>query len=502
MTARGPLTSLDALADDDLKALAREIRLDVPSRTTRGKLIELLAAAPNPDEVLARADRLELESRLIKLPTRQLRDLGARYRVSLNGLARKAELVTALAASPVASDVRMELNALERPGDLATVDLPKGDQVDLARVKDLLDEAQKRFEERRFDDAIAAAREAAHRAERTSRELARASWSYSILAAMGLLEPCNPRDPDTAAALDLLTRVKTLYAQGKLEDETVLQDLVKAAQTAHGRDASRVRADLADVRDAIREAANIGASVANAEADWRRASDLLDRGDLRAARETADAAGRAAAEARDRRIQDVTDALASIEDAIALARNVGADPGDAVVELEDARTASRRGDYLRAGESAKRAERLAMQSQQRQIEQAMEIRQAQVDRAQTIIEGCETLIHEAETYGIGVAEARTLLRQAQDVLAKGDTIAAVTLARNAEEAAERLEPRLLEERRRRGIGRPTSGLCGVCASPRLEFREDGWGRCLACGSSFRWRGPLGVLERVRGLLGT
>jgi len=70
MTARGPLTSLDALADDDLKALAREIRLDVPSRTTRGKLIELLAAAPNPDEVLARADRLELESRLIKLPTR------------------------------------------------------------------------------------------------------------------------------------------------------------------------------------------------------------------------------------------------------------------------------------------------------------------------------------------------------------------------------------------------------------------------------------------------
>src|SRR5207302_6177191 len=44
------------------------------------------------------------------------------------------------------------------------------------------------------------------------------------------------------------------------------------------------------------------------------------------------------------------------------------------------------------------------------------------------------------------------------------------------------------------------GHCGVCRSRRVTFQDDGWGRCAECGNSFRWRGPLGVLERLRDLL--
>jgi len=92
-----------------------------------------------------------------------------------------------------------------------------------------------------------------------------------------------------------------------------------------------------------------------------------------------------------------------------------------------------------------------------------------------------------------------LLRQAQDVLAKGDYLGGLTFARNADEAARRLEAQVEHERRRRGIQKPRAGVCGVCRSQRITFKEDGWGECADCGSSFRWRGPVGVWERLRGV---
>ena len=85
---------------------------------------------------------------------------------------------------------------------------------------------------------------------------------------------------------------------------------------------------------------------------------------------------------------------------------------------------------------------------------------------------------------------------------KGDYLAGLTFARNADEAAHRLASQVEEERKRRGIERPAYGLCGICGSDHLLFYEDGWGRCSACEGEFRWRGPLGLRERLRGLLGT
>ena len=143
-----------------------------------------------------------------------------------------------------------------------------------------------------------------------------------------------------------------------------------------------------------------------------------------------------------------------------------------------------------------------MQAAARQIEQAIQLRESQIERARSIISSCEPLLQEAESYDLSVADVRTLLRQARDVLAKGDYVAGVTFARNAEEAAYRLASQVEEERKRRGIERPAVGVCGVCGSSHLTFYEDGWGQCADCHGEFRWRGPLGLRERLRELLGT
>jgi len=274
------------------------------------------------------------------------------------------------------------------------------------------------------------------------------------------------------------------------------------ARTGTGPEADRTRDRLAVTRDTIREAANLGSGVGAAEDAWKAATRALEQGKLRQAEDDLDRASQLAAEARERRIKEIEASLVSVADHIEAAHKVGADVADAEEIRSRAQDAVASREYVQAGELVKQAERVAIQAQQRQIDQAIRLKESQIERARAIITGCEPILQEAESYDLNAADVRTLLRQARDVLAKGDYLAGLTFARNAEEAAYRLSSRVEEERKHRGIVRPALGVCGVCGSDHLIFYEDGWGRCSGCDGEFRWRGSLGLRERLRGLLGT
>jgi len=499
-TASSPREALSTLPDPVLHDLAKAHGLDPTRYPNRTSLIEALASLADVGSLLAEAERRRMEYHLERLRPRQLRELGERHRVSLLGLKRKSDLVAALAAAPGSSEILLELEAQDAADRDAGFVLGRDADVDYERVEELLEQARKRFQERQFEAALTAAQEASRIAERTTEQLRRASWSYAVLAAQGLLEPCDPEDPDTVKARALLDRARDVFFQGQIMDDAFLQDLVQAAEVAHAREADRVRDLLALSRDSIREAANLGASIAMAEDAWKRGGDSLDRDQLSAARESFVEAGQRAEDARLRRIREVEESVGFVSDHIALARNVGADTEEAEQLHQAARTAVAVGEHGHAGDLLKRAERLAMKGQQRQIERAMQLRQAQVEKAQAIIGACEPVLKEAESYDLSATEVRVLLRQARDVLTKGDYLAGLTFARNAEEAAQRLEAQVDDERRRRGIRKPASGTCGVCRSARVTFQDDGWGRCEDCGTTFRWRGPLGVWERLKAIL--
>src|SRR5439155_25037063 len=98
----------------------------------------------------------------------------------------------------------MELEAQAPAERDAGLILGRDSSVDFDRVEDLLVQARKRFQERRFEAALTAAQEASRTAERTTEPLRRASWSYAILAAQGLLQPCDPAAPEAARAPPLL----------------------------------------------------------------------------------------------------------------------------------------------------------------------------------------------------------------------------------------------------------------------------------------------------------
>src|SRR5439155_1711752 len=406
--ASSPREALSTLPDPVLHDLAKAHGLDPTRYPNRTSLIEALASLADVESLLAEAERRRMEYHLERLRPRQLRELGERHRVSLLGLKRKSDLVAALATAPGSSEILLELEAQDAADREAGFVLGRDADVDYERVEELLEQARKRFQERQFEAALTAAQEASRIAERTTEQLRRASWSYAVLAAQGLLEPCDPEDPDTVKARALLDRARDVFFQGQTMDDAFLQDLVRAAEVAHAREADRVRELLALTRDSIREAANLGASIAMAEDAWKRGGDSLDRDQLSAARESFVEAGQRAEDARLRRIREVEESVGFVSDHIALARNVGAD----------------------------------------------------------------------------TEEAEQLLQS----------------ERNAEEAAQRLEAQVADERRRRGIQKPASGTCGVCRSTRVTFEDDGWGRCEDCGNTFRWRGPFGVWERLKAIL--
>ncbi len=246
----------------------------------------------------------------------------------------------------------------------------------------------------------------------------------------------------------------------------------------------------------------MGAAVGAAEDAWKRAVESLERRELSQAEADLDRAASLAADAKLRRIKEIEDALSTVEDHISAARKVGADVAGAEDLWIQAKSAAASHEYVQAGELVKQAERAAIQGQLRQIDRAIQLRESQIERARVIIASCEPLLQEAESYDLSVADVRTLMRQARDVLSKGDYLMGLTFAHNAEEAAYRLASQVDEERRRRGIEHPARGVCGVCGSDHLTFFEDGWGRCSDCNGEFRWRGALGLRERIRGLLGT
>src|SRR2546429_642 len=297
------------LPDKVLHDLAAAHGLDPTRYPNRSSLIEALISLPNSEVLLTEAERRRMEFRLERLRPRQLRELGERYRVSLLGLKRKSELIAALAGAPGSPQILMELEAQDTAERDAGLALGRDTDIDCERVEELLDEARKWFQERRFLAALTAAQEASRIAERTTEQLRRASWSYAVLAAQGLLEPCNPEDPETATARALLDRARDVFFQGQLLDDAFLQDLVRAAEVAHSREADRVRDLLAFTRDSIREAANLGASIALAEDAWKRGGDSLDRDRLAAARESFVEAAQRGGDARIRRIPEVGETI-------------------------------------------------------------------------------------------------------------------------------------------------------------------------------------------------
>src|SRR5256884_5832700 len=194
-TPRSLQEPLQQLPTEALRALARAHRIDRGRQADGALLIETIMALPDGDAILAEADRRRIEHRLSRLRPRQLREIGERHRVSLHGLKNKADLVEALAGAPDAAGILIEVEAAPPTDHLAAALLGRDSSFDFARVEELLVQARKRFQERRFEAAPPPAPEGSRSAQRATGHLPPGPRASTRLPRPRRCEAGDPAEP-------------------------------------------------------------------------------------------------------------------------------------------------------------------------------------------------------------------------------------------------------------------------------------------------------------------
>lgn len=459
---------------------------------------------------------LDVEDKLSKMTVKELRELAKRHSISLKGLRKKADLISTIAAIDDIENLlkKEEVEELERVEEEITEigeeiketieeisKLPpmedkqadpvivegRNVDVDFRRVEDLIDRARMRYEEGSFAKSLSLVQEALTGIDDPVESFRRYAYSHAILSAEGLVRECGKAGEDVEKAISVIMRAKKAYADGTIfDDEKILERIDKATKKLYVADIQRAKETFLSTRRFVFDVADLGAEISRARDMIRRAEDALENGNYTTSLKRLADAEKLAREARKTRIGEIKKAIPATKAIVEEAEHVGADVAEAEKLLKQAKIALRNKDYILCNELTKRAEHAAMQSQHLQIQKAMELRKRQVENAQRIIMRVEPLIYEAEEYRIEVSEVKAILEKAKEILGQGDYVNGTYFAKEAEELARRIAPRLEEERRRRGITKPTEGICGACGSRNLEFYDNGWGKCLDCDRAFQW----------------
>lgn len=449
----------------------------------------------------------DVEAAVSKLTVRELKAFAKEHRIDVKGCRRKADYVARIAADPAAAKLvargageaaKPDLSYAEADG---LVQQARNLDVDFGLVEDILDQTRMRFEERNYDRTLELAREALMLARGTLDAFERSAWGYALLAAERLIEESDRvgRDVDPAAAL--LRDAKVAYVSGNLgANRDLLMKLQSATKALYSKEVQRLRDAMYVARERMGHAKHIGADVGAADGALVRAQDAMDRAEHSRALALVAEAERFAAEALALRVKELGEMIPATAKLLEEARNVGADVDEAARFLEKAEVAMERKEYVLAGELVQRAERAALQEQHFQIQKAMELRMRQIEKAQGVLLYLQPVIAEAADLGLDVAPVRRLVADARHVLDEGDYVNGTVIAKQAEDAVHRLEPQLVEQRKRHGIVKPASGRCETCNSLDVAFLDDGWSRCRTCNAMWRWRVPSGLWERFRSLL--
>ncbi|MFQ6107728.1 MAG: hypothetical protein ACE5QF_09145 [Thermoplasmata archaeon] len=471
-----------------------------------------------------------VEGILSKMKVKQLREFAKEHSIPLKGLRKKADIISAIAAvedienllfkgeveelkkeeeeiTDIGEEIQETIEEIARLPPLEDEEADpviiegKNVDVDFRRLEELVDRARMRYEEGSYAKSLSLAQEAIANLEEPLRNFQKYAFSYALLSAEGLIRESGKADKDVEKAISVVMRAKKAYADGTIfEDHDVLKEIDKATKKLYLADVQQAKEAFLSTRRFVFDVADLGADISKARDMIRRAEDALESGNYTTALKRLADAEKLAREARRSRIEEIRKAIPATKAVVEEAEHVGADVSEAEKYLKQAKIALRNKDYILCNELTKRAEHVAMQSQHRQIQKAMELRRRQVENAQKIIMRVEPLIFEAEEYRIGVSEVKAILEKAKEILSQGDYVNGTYFAKEAEELARRLGPRLEEERKRRGIAKPTEGICGACGSRSLEFYDNGWGKCLDCSRVFQWSARReGIKDKLKGI---
>jgi hypothetical protein len=458
--------ALSAFKVAELKKMAKKYKIDVSMCKRKSDYLDVLSRKENVQLLLDEVDTKEREKDLDRIRG-ELIEVG----VGIEETIEEAEALPSL-SDEAADQLLMEARNID---------------VDFNDVEDLLDFARMRFEEENFDKAVELSGEAIRVARSRFQDLLRLALAYQIMSNEKLIDRMRRSGRDFSEPVEILIRSKEAYKKDRFdEDIELMNDLSVAIRSLYSEEIKKIRDSLYTTSEFLAEISNLGADLTVARDLLQRAREAARRNDNLDAARLMIRSKEVALEAKEKRIYEIQEMIPRTQALIEEGQHLGADVGDAQKMLMQAQIALDNDDYILCAELAGRAEAKASEVQHYQIQQAMDIREKQIEEARKQIENLDSIILEADSYKLNVAKARRLLYVAQETIREHDFVRMTRYVVSAQDAVKDLMPEIMNERRKRGIEKPTAGICGNCKSRNLEFYDQGYGECQECGKTFTW----------------
>lgn len=396
--------------------------------------------------------------------------------------------------------------------------------VDLSGPSQYLSETVSKFRGKGFDGAILTARDAVHQMEERAKEYVETSWALAIASAQQIWETSKKSSKPGQKVKKVLKEAGDLFKEGNaLENTSLLEKLTDATLSLYEKEMRKAREHVASQEKALENIEAMGGDIARARAMVNKAGNALEENHRFEYLSIIEGADELVHQAREIRIEEIREAVDSVEAVIEEARSIGANVEEASDLLTQVREAVEASEFVQAHDLVSQAERVSLEAQKAHMERVADLRDRQLSQAKELIGQIKPLIDRARSEGFQANEAIEDLKAALEYVKTNDYVNALLRAKRAYRAvksfqseveATKLADTLLEEEEIRPEppepempapeadepGEPIPEVvdmeapapqgqvaCPRCGSISVEVGPRHKAQCQSCGKKFRAR---------------
>jgi hypothetical protein len=362
--------------------------------------------------------------------------------------------------------------------------------VNFREPEQLMGRAMQSLGARDMEDALRSVQNSMGLAQQASDNFRRFATATLLSAADNLINTTHLAESNDHEAKRALSYALSAYRDGLPDMANGVQPLVDKCVRIFKDELIALNEVYQTKKLLVSNFKNQGVDTFNAERYMRRIEDALAARNHSEAWEYLEKAEKSVVESRNAWVTQIQSEVPVAENVIQEARHLGADTQEAEKLIAQARVAMDARDYALCAELTKRSSRKAMEAQQQQIERAGELQRRQLQKADASLGATFPLLQEARAYGMDITVLDQMAQSLRMALQSGDYVNATSYAKDLEEAARLLRPKVEAERERVAqLQTPLGGPCPTCKQNAVRFLETGFGRCLSCGYIFSYQIP-------------
>jgi DNA-binding transcriptional regulator YhcF (GntR family) len=304
--------------------------------------------------------------------------------------------------------------------------------VDLSGPSQYLSETVSKFRAKGFDGAILTARDAVHQMEGRAKEYIDTSWALAIASAQQIWETSKKSSKPGQKVKKVLKEASDLFKEGNtLENTSLLEKLTNVTLSLYEKEMGKAKEHVARQEKALENIEAMGGDIARARAMVDKAGTALEENHRFEYLSIIEGADELVHQAREIRIEEIREAVDSVEAVIEEARSIGADVEEASELLDQVREAVEASEFVQAHDLVSQAERVSLESQKAHMERVADLRERQLTQVKELIGQIKPLIDRARAEGFQANEAIEDLKAALEYVKTNDYVNALLRAKRA-----------------------------------------------------------------------